>query len=227
MRKLLLVFGGARIGDTLHLIPYIYEHQDYEITWVVGTYEKEVAEFIQYNYPNIVKIIPAIDGFPINISDRVRFRNQNANIVNVAEFDKVETDVNISTDMTDKYFKKGIDYLPKIKQEYVEPYICFHADSVSKWKRVVNMEQYLLPGMKGITIGGKGEQVVKGTEDKTGLTLLESAKLIKNSMLFVGIASAMSCLNMYLNHAGICLQFAKDLFKFGDYCSKVKDIYKD
>lgn len=225
MKKLLLVFGGARVGDTLHLIPYIYEHQDYEITWVVGTYEKEAAEFIQYNYPNIKKVIPVVDGFPLDVNDRIRFRNQNANLLSGTDFDKVETEIEISTDLTNKYFKKGTDYLPKIKQEECEPYICLHADSVSKWKRVADIEKYILPGIKAVSIGNKSEKVLKGTEDKTGLPLLESAKLIKNSILFVGIASAMSCLNIYLNHPGICLQFAKGLFKFGDYCSKVKDIY--
>lgn len=225
MKKLLLVFGGARIGDTLHILPYIYSHQDYEITWIVGSYEYEVAKFIQYNYPNIKNIISMHDGFPMNIDNRFAFKSRYERYFNHSDFDKVETRIEISTDLTNEYFKKGIDYLPKIKEEDCEPYICYHADSVSKWKQMNNIDGYVLPNIKGITIGGKGERVVKGTEDRTGLSLLESAKIIKNSILFVGIASAMSCLNIYLNHSGICLQFAKDLFKFGDYCSKVKDIY--
>lgn len=225
MKKLLLVWGGARIGDTLHLLPYIYEHQDYEITWLVGSYEYEVATFIQYNYPNITNIISLHDGFPMNIDNRVAFKSRYENYMDNKGFDKVETRIDISTDLTGDYFKKGIDYLPKIQQEDCEPYICYHADSISHWKRMDNIERYVLPNIKGVTIGKQGERVVKGTEDRTGTTLLESAKLIKNSILFVGIASAMSCLNIYLNHPGICLQFSKGLFEFSQYCNKVKDIY--
>lgn len=225
MKKLLLVWGGARIGDTLHLIPYIYEHQDYEITWLVGSYEYEVAKFIQYNYPNITNITSMHDGFPMSIDNRIAFRNKYEHYYEHSKFDKVETRIDISTDLTNDYFKKGTDYLPKIKQEDCEPYICYHADSISKWKHMSNINNYVIPNIKGVTIGRQGEKIVKGTEDRTGLSLLESAKLIKNSILFVGIASAMSCLNIYLNHPGICLQFAKDLFKFSNYCVKVKDIY--
>lgn len=227
MKSMLLIFGGARIGDTLHLLPYIYEHQDYEITWVVGSYEGEVARFIQENYPNIKKLIVKNDDFPMDIQNRLKFKEQYtieySHIKN--EFDKFENDVAISTDLTNKYFKKNTDYLPKIKQIPTEPYICYHADSVSKWKQMAQMDKYVIPHIKGVTIGNQGETVLKGTENKTGLSLAESAQLIKNSILFVGIASAMSCLNIYLNHHGICLQFAKGLFKFGNYCSKVKDIY--
>ena len=73
MKKLLLINGGLRIGDTFHMIPYIYDHQDFEITWITGTYEQEAVKFIQKNYPNIIDVKTYDDALPMNLSDRAKF----------------------------------------------------------------------------------------------------------------------------------------------------------
>ena len=228
MKKMLLVFGGAKVGDTLHMLPYIYEHQDYEITWITGTYELEAAKLIQDNYPNITQIKTIDDGVPQTgfSSDMERFRNQ----VNIEQakksYDKVETRIDLFLDLNKDIYRKGIEYLPSIKKEEIEPYICYQGDSVASYKRVLDIDNYVFPKIKGVSIGRKGERVVRGTEDRTGLSLEESAKVIKNSILFVGIHSAMSCLNLYLNHAGICLHFTKGLLKFGDYNKNIIDVLR-
>lgn len=228
MKKMLLVFGGAKVGDTLHMLPYIYEHQDYEITWITGTYEREAAQLIQKNYPNITDLRFIDDGVPQTgySSDMERFRNQ----VNIEQakksYDKVETRIDLFLDLNKDIYRKGIEYLPSIKKEEIEPYICYQGDSVASYKRVLDIDNYVFPKIKGVSIGRKGERIVRGTEDRTGLSLEESAKVIKNSILFVGIHSAMSCLNLYLNHAGICLHFTKGLLKFGDYNKNIIDVLR-
>lgn len=226
MKKLLLVFGGAKVGDTLHMLPYIYEHQDYEITWITGTYELEAAKLIQDNYPNITQIKAIDDGIPQvgYSSDMERFRKQ----VNIEQeqksYDKVETRINLFLDLNKGIYRKGVEYLPNIKKEDCEPYICYQGDSVASYKRVLDIDNYVFPKIKGVSIGRKGERVVRGTEDKRGLSLVGSAKMIKNSILFVGIHSAMSCLNLYLNHPGICLHFTSNLLRFNEFNKNIIDI---
>lgn len=228
MKKLLLINGGLRIGDTFHLLPYLYKHQNYEITWFTGTYEYPAAKFLQRHYPNIIEIKTFNDGLPMGLPDRKRFLNNiSATYSNeFSKYDKVESEVNLFLDVNPTIYTKGVEYLPNIKSKECEPYICYQADSISSWKHLNIINQYKLPFLKGISIGKAGERIVEGTQDCTGLPLENSAQLIKNSVLFIGIHSAMSCLNLYLNHPGIVLHFTKGLLKFSDYNKKVLDILK-
>lgn len=227
MKKLLLINGGLRIGDTFHLIPWLYNHKDFEITWITGTYEAAAAKFIQQQYPNIVEIKTLEDHLPMDINDRYKFNNKiKLPYEEYSKYDLVESDVNLSFDVNPAIYQKGIEYLPNITQENVAPYICYQADSISAWKHIDVINQYKLPNIRGISIGKKGERIVPGTEDFTGTDLNISAQLIKNSVLFIGIHSAMSCLNFYLNHPGIVLHFTPGLLKFSDYNEKVLDILK-
>lgn len=232
MKKLLLINGGLRIGDTFHMIPYIYDHQDFEITWITGTYEQEAVKFIQKNYPNIIDIKTYDDGLPMNLSDRAKFAQK----VQLTEqeyqsYDLVESTITLSLDVNPTIYKHGVDYLPNIQPaKYYplvnKPYICYQADSISAWKHMDIINQYKLPNIDGISIGKKGERVVPGTTDMTGMELSTSAQLIKDSILFVGIHSAMSCLNFYLNHPGVVLHFTSGLLQFSKYNKKVLDILK-
>lgn len=224
MKSLLLINGGLRIGDTFHMIPYIYNHQDYEITWITGTYELPAVKFIQQNYPNIKEIITYEDGLPMFREDRIKF-NYKVKLTQeyIDSFDKFENNIDLSLDLNPTIWASNIEYLPKIQAESVAPYICLQADSISKWKQILSVNKYL-SAIPAVTIGCKGEQVLPGTTDKTGLTLQESAQIIKNSVLYIGIHSSMSCLNLYLNHPGIVLHFTKNLLKFGDYNKKIIDI---
>lgn len=227
MKKLLLINGGLRIGDTFHMIPYIYDHQDFEITWITGTYEQEAVKLIQNNYPNIVEVKTYEDGLPMNLADRSKFAQK----VQLTEqeyksYDLIESTITLSLDVNPTIYKQGINYLPNIKAEDSRPYICYQADSVSAWKHQDIINQYKLPFLKGYSIGRKGERIVEGTEDLTGLPLEVSARAIKNSLLFIGIHSAMSCLNLYLNHPGIVLHFTSGLLQFSKYNKKVLDILK-
>ena len=229
MQKLLLIYGGSRIGDTLHMLPYIYAHKNYEITWISGTYEKDAVEFIQQNYPNIVETKFIDDKLPMTIDDRIRFAlsvkdSLSANYLKT--FDKVENDIHISLDYADskhQYYDPSVDYLPKVPFIDSSPYTCYHCDSISKWK-YKNLDQYVFPGIPGYTIGKYHERGVTGTADKTCASMMGSATLIRNSILFIGIHSSMMCLNMYLNHPGLCIHFAKKLLRFSQYCNKIIDI---
>ena len=227
MKKLLLINGGLRIGDTLHLIPWFYNHKDFEITWITGTYEISAAKFIQQQYPNIVEVRAMEDGLPMDIKNRYKF-NEGIQLSDkeYSQFDLVESDVNLSFDVNPTIYQKGIEYLPNITKEDVAPYICYQADSISAWKHIDVINKYKLPNIRGISIGKKGERIVPGTEDFTGTDLNISAQLIKNSILFVGIHSAMSCLNFYLNHPGVVLHFTSGLLKFSKYNNKIIDVLK-
>ena len=227
MKKLLLINGGLRIGDTFHMLPWLYRHKDFEITWITGTYEAAAVKFLQQHYPNIVEIKTIEDGLPMDMKDRYNFNSKiKLSYEEYSKYDLVESDVSLSFDVNPAIYQRGIEYLPNITQENVAPYICYQADSVSAWKHIDIINQYKLPNMKGISIGKKGERIVPGTEDLTGTDLNISAQLIKNSVLFIGIHSAMSCLNFYLNHPGIVLHFTPGLLKFSDYNEKVLDILK-
>lgn len=228
MKTLLLINGGLRIGDTFHMIPYIYNHQDFEITWITGTYEQEAVKFIQKNYPNIIDIKTYGDGLPMNLSDRAKFAQK----VQLTEqeyqsYDLIESTITLSLDVNPTIYKHGVNYLPSVLQEDCAPYICYQADSVSAWKHQDIINQYKLPFLDGVSIGKKGERIVEGTKDLTGLPLDVSAQLIKNSVLFIGIHSAMSCLNLYLNHPGIVLHFTSGLLQFSKYNKKIIDIPGD
>lgn len=227
MKKLLLINGGLRIGDTFHMLPWLYRHKDFEITWITGTYEVAAVKFLQQHYPNIVEIKTINDGLPMDIRDRYNFTKKvNLSYEEYQKYDMIESNVNLFLDVNPTAYQKGIEYLPNITQENVAPYICYQADSVSAWKHIDLINQYKLPNIRGISIGKKGERIVPGTEDFTGTDLNISAQLIKNSVLFIGIHSAMSCLNFYLNHPGIVLHFTPGLLKFSDYNNKIIDVLK-
>lgn len=227
MKKLLLINGGLRIGDTFHMLPWLYRHKDFEITWITGTYEVAAVKFLQQHYPNIVEIKTINDGLPMDIRDRYNFTKKvNLSYEEYQKYDIIESNINLFLDVNPTAYQKGVEYLPNITQESVAPYICYQADSISAWKHIDVINQYKLPNIRGISIGKKGERIVPGTEDFTGTDLNISAQLIKNSVLFIGIHSAMSCLNFYLNHPGIVLHFTPGLLKFSDYNEKVLDILK-
>lgn len=225
MKTLLLINGGLRIGDTFHMLPWLYKHKDFKITWITGTYEYEAVKFLQQHYPNIIEIKTIEDGLPMDIKDRYNFTKKvNLSYEEYKKYDLVESNINLFLDVNPNAYQKEIEYLPNITQENVAPYICYQADSVSSWKHLDIINQYKLPNIRAISIGKKGERIVPGTEDFTGTDLNISAQLIKNSILFIGIHSAMSCLNFYLNHPGIVLHFTPGLLKFSDYNKKVLDI---
>ena len=227
MKTLLLINGGLRIGDTFHMLPWLYKHKDFKITWITGTYEYEAVKFLQQHYPNIIEIKTIEDGLPMDIKDRYNFTKKvNLSYEEYKKYDLVESDINLFLDVNPNAYQKEIEYLPNITQENVAPYICYQADSVSSWKHLDIINQYKLPNIRAINIGKKGERIVPGTENFTGTDLNISAQLIKNSILFIGIHSAMSCLNFYLNHPGIVLHFTSGLLKFSDYNKKVLDILK-
>lgn len=227
MKTLLLINGGLRIGDTFHMLPWLYKHKEFKITWITGTYEYEAVKFLQQHYPNIIEIKTIEDGLPMDIKDRYNFTKKvNLSYEEYKKYDLVESDINLFLDVNPNAYQKEIEYLPNITQENVAPYICYQADSVSSWKHLDIINQYKLPNIRAISIGKKGERIVPGTEDFTGTDLNISAQLIKNSILFIGIHSAMSCLNFYLNHPGIVLHFTSGLLKFSDYNKKVLDILK-
>ena len=227
MKTLLLINGGLRIGDTFHMLPWLYKHKDFKITWITGTYEYEAVKFLQQHYPNIIEIKTIEDGLPMDIKDRYNFTKKvNLSYEEYKKYDLVESDINLFLDVNPNAYQKEIEYLPNITQENVAPYICYQADSVSSWKHLDIINQYKLPNIRAISIGKKGERIVPGTENFTGTDLNISAQLIKNSILFIGIHSAMSCLNFYLNHPGIVLHFTSGLLKFSDYNKKVLDILK-
>lgn len=232
MKKLLLINGGLRIGDTFHMLPWLYKHKDFEITWITGTYEYLAVKFLQKQYPNIVEIKTIEDGLPMDIKDRYKFTKKvNLSYDEYKKYDIVESNINLSFDVNPTIYQKDTEYLPNIQpSKYYplinKPYICYQADSVSAWKHMDIINQYKLPNIDGISIGKKGERVVPGTTDMTGLDLSTGAQLIKDSILFVGIHSAMSCLNFYLNHPGIVLHFTSGLLKFSKYNNKIIDVLK-
>ena len=100
MKTLLLINGGLRIGDTFHMLPWLYKHKDFKITWITGTYEYEAVKFLQQHYQNIIEIKTIEDGLPMDIKDRYNFTKKvNLSYEEYKKYDLVESDINLFLDV--------------------------------------------------------------------------------------------------------------------------------
>ena len=239
MKSCLVIQGGYRIGDTTHLIPLFNKlSQDYEITWVTGDYEKEIAEFLaSVKSLNIKKLIVQKEWRkPGDLSDREKFINQvlplgkeGAGIVNPKDYDKVVTDIRCSFEIAYRYPDYLGNYpeltylnLTEIERKSLD-YICVQPDSISKQKSLKWLVDLQYP-YRVVSLGKKDELLVHRAEDKRGVLLRESIKYLFQSKYNVCIHSSLACISFYLNKPTIVCHFFDGQFRFGDFHSNCIDL---
>lgn len=225
IKTALVIIGGKRIGDTAHLIPFFESIKDRRITWVTGTYEKEMAYLIQSIYPNFAEVRLIEDATPQDMTSCNNFRLNvqiNHPYALAGYFDEVYND-----------FCQGFDLNPtwKLKDTYFSNkryeggYIVYHLDSISGWKTENQIRELVSP-LPCFSIGRKGDFVLPGSTDFTGKPLPEVVNLIAGCSLFVGIHSAMACLTFYINKPAVVVHFTDSLLKFGEYRRNFTDLIR-
>lgn len=229
MQKVLVVIGGKRAGDTLHLIPFFESIKDKEVTWITGTYEKYMAQLIQRVYPNIFELKFINDGFPGNLNDCENFAksfwSENDRSFLEKEYDEIYDDYTVSFDLSPLYWKLKDNYFPVKKTS--GDYIVYHLDTVSDWKRHVEIRDLDIPNVLGYSLGTTNEFILPGTIDFTNRSLIDVVNLIAGAKMFVGIHSSMGCLSLYVNpKKSIIIHPFDGLLKFGDFRENFVDLIK-
>jgi len=226
--KILLINGGMRVGDTFHLIPWFYKHQDVDIDWVTGSYESEAAYFIQAQYPNIKNIFIENDNFPGTLSDRLNFSNTHKDKYTNTLYTDIIYNHEISLDTNDVFWDTSASsiYLENIKP-FIFPekkeYIVIHTASVSDWKNIQVLNQLDFTKYNVYHICDAHKQL-PNTVAFNSKNLNEIASLIKGSRLFVGIHSSLACLTLYLDKSAVIVHFGEGFLNFNKYNFKMLDI---
>ena len=228
MERVLVIIGGKRVGDQFHTIPFFESIKDKEVVWITGSYAKRASELIQSIYPNIVELKILDDGFPGDMNDCKRFvekaYKECQDMIEGGQFDFIYDDYTVSFDLSSLYWKLKDNYFPIKKTK--GDYIVYHLDTVSDWKRHLEIRNIETP-IKGYSLGTKNEFVLPGTIDFTNQPLTEVVKLIAGAKAFVGIHSAIACLNLFLNKTPSILIHPMDgLLKFSDYRNGWIDLIK-
>jgi len=236
-RRLLLVLGGIRVGDTFHMIPFLRHHAaQYAITWVINQYALEAAAFLQrFSGLGIAKLLPYKDlrHPPIDFSDRILFKMRYKNIIPHKDFDKVITDHTVTFDtayMDDRNLGNHphLTYLSDIKFPKLvpSPYIAVQADSIAcpGWKEIPALFAVKFP-LPIWSIGYANERIIPGSYRFAG-TLSDIAAVLYHAQIAVCIHSAFACLRFYLNKPLVALHFTEGLFPFSRYHSNCIDLIK-
>jgi hypothetical protein len=98
MKKLLLIFGGVRIGDCFHAIPFLnyVTHEGYQIDWIHGLYTREVVQFLKdHTTINIGETHEFEDGFPTDLTSIRMFRDRIYGMVDTNGYDSIVDDENV------------------------------------------------------------------------------------------------------------------------------------
>lgn len=228
MKKALVVIGGMRVGDCAHLIPFFDSIRDKDVDWVTGTYERKMAELIRWMYPNISSVDFLDDGFPSDLNDRIRFKDNFYKQFNQDtlshKYDDIYDDYTVSFDISPLYWKLKDNYFPMLKSQ--GDYIVYHLDTVSDWKKHSQIRDFKSP-LPGYTLGTTNEFILPNTQNFTNQPLTEVVNLIANARMFVGIHSAMTCLNFYINKTpSVVIHPMDGLLKFSDFRSGWIDLVK-
>jgi ADP-heptose:LPS heptosyltransferase len=238
-KKCLLILGGLYLGDCFHCIPILNRIVNLgykEITWITGTYEQSVVQFLQNFYP--IKEVYYLHDFPIDINSRIEFLRKASytycDLIVSNDYDKIFKDTratfelvginNNIIEVTDN-FTMGYTYKETFLQdpagllEYKdEPYICLQADTWHTYKSYPIIKEVKFP-LPIVYLGSQKDNVpiVNNAIDFRDKPFIEVAKAICKSKLFVGIHSSCTCLAFYLNKNSIFIHPCEGFFRFGKY----------
>lgn len=229
----LLLMGGFRFGDTFHLIPLLESLKGYRVTWIAGTYEKPVVDFLSWRYPNIKEVIFVDDGFPTGLSDRKKFYEQNVELKDPKEFDLFVCDYNLSLDTNVNLLgdTEWSGFIHKYVEECGHPssdspdlslsppyllgnqesdYICTHSTSTSVGKNF-DLDGLKYPRHNFVSLDGSDD-------------MFETYRKVMGSNAVVAIHSCVACMSFYTDRPMVVCHYEKGLLKFSDYRHKIIDL---
>jgi hypothetical protein len=241
-QKALLIFGGALLGDTFHMIPMFNRLCDMgydDITWITGTYERIVVEFLKYFYP-ISKIYYIDDGHPSDLNSRKAFLEKASNtyqhLLSDPSFDKIFSDIKQSFEIVginsdDWSWGKGFtmeetyirDPYSVLKAEILIPQIVIQGTTIHTFKKFDTIKEVEFP-LLTVTIGGPNDYLFPNSRDMRGKPFLEVAQEMVKSKLFVGVHSSCTCLAFYLGMKSVICHPGDCYFRFDRYHKNMKEL---
>jgi ADP-heptose:LPS heptosyltransferase len=215
--KALLILGGLRIGDCWHCVPIINKLRNdgaTEITWVTGTYEKEVAEFLAIVFN--INLIVREDGLPQDIFSRKIFLAKYKPEFNESEYDLTFYDYEGTFEFQPKWtITPDQMVIPSYFKHEKDNIVSVQPDSTSAIKRIDALFSVKYP-YPVVSIGGNGERAIVGSTKCQGKPWKEVYSTIKRSRIYVGIHSAVTCLAFYLDIPMVVCDYGKN-FNFAKY----------
>lgn len=222
-KKVLLLFGGTRIGDAIsatsgfRLLCEKYE----EVHWCHGMFASQCFDLFEHtDLPMAGHCMVPEFVVPEDIHSVDLWRA----LVDLQEFPGFDLylDYEPALFLTAgagisvwEQFTHGFGFDPKDAKpphlaldEPIEQgdYIVVQGTTMSEWKTVPSLAEVTFPA-EAREIGWAYEDSLPNTVDCKGLSLLESAKLIAGSKLFVGICSSMAVLAGALGKLSLQLHF--------------------
>lgn len=230
MKKVLLKFGGTRVGDTMHVIPLLklLKDNNIECDWVYGRYETDVPELlkelnlVEYLYPT-----PFIDG-PINtdMNSIKRFLNfVDKSCVIGEDYDAIitpnfprgifESDKDLGIDLAQAPWAAPI--IPNVTIDGWEKegnYIACQPASISQFKTYRLLYNVRYPGDVK-SFGFPGEMPIDDSISISDRSLVEVVEELRTCCMAVTTHSAIGVLSYYLGIPLIMIHFwAKNLSSF-------------
>ena len=243
-KKMLLILGGLRIGDTFHIIPFLRQAcKEYHVHWIHGQYATPAVEFIRDHIvgmdisnearPELKSSIPV--GYP----DVKEFVMRNMQGIDISEYDVAlppnskSIHVNQWTPelacpkMTDTQFNIGQVNFDHKKDSIVtvrdfpslKDHIVVQPTTVSSWKcsnELYSLNSNLFEGRTVYNVGAVSEKPITGPKViiKNGATFAEVAQLMLSARFTIALHSAIACLAYHLGIPFICVSFGVGFLPF-------------
>jgi len=238
-RKMLMVLGGTRVGDTLHTIPFLKNAcKDYRIHWVHGSYGKQAAQFIRDGVEGMDIVLEQKTDvkLPDGLKDTMNFATQNSDVFDYTGYDTIMPSIdsrktgypelvchvtlNKEFSVCGVNFHRLKDSIVKLKDDppqgehiVVQPVTC------SVWKNIPSF--YDLPsqifGDRTVyNVGLSNERTIKGpnVQITNGAHLTEVARLVRSARLVIAVHSSIACLAYYMGAPLICVAFGGGFYPF-------------
>ena len=242
-KKMLMVLGGTRVGDTLHAIPFLRKAcKEYSIHWVHGSYGKEAAQFIRDEVVgmDITLECKEDEGLPNGLGDSVNFATRNSGVFDAEGYDVCMPQVDmgqtaypklvgygfLETDhvVVNVTFNRMIDSLVKLNHApFTKGHVVVQPTTCSGWKNLPalqNLGTQIFQGKKVFNVGTPEDRVLQGPnlEITNGAHFSEVARLVRSAELVIAPHSSVACLAFYLGVPLICVSFGKSIDEFYPFC---------
>lgn len=242
--SLAVVYGGARIGDTIAAISAIRAlSAEYQlpITWIHGTFTNSLFGFFQHtDLPIETDISLQEERTPSDYTDVASFNLLVRNTMELnAKVIKFFIHANRKECLGPHLWQRAVADLQADPKLAVPPhlsifnsrslrlgYICVQCDSISNWKQMSVLSAIKFP-LPVISLGLPGELILPKSEDARSSNFTTTAGILNNCNLFVGINSALSHLSAALGKPTIQLSPRPDWPKWNGteaYHSKCFDL---
>jgi hypothetical protein len=205
VKKALVVLGGLRMGDCLHMIPHLshIKKEVDRIDWITGSYEADVANLIS-KYIEGIDVVVKPDGTPQNMNDRVDFVKKHTPSEEVLrQYDKVFSDPQMTFER-----RPNVPFVTIKTQRNPQDYVLVNENSLNaQWKKV---SIQVLNDVQVVHID-------------RWLNFQDLVSLALGAKCVISAHSFLACFAFYFDIPLICLHFCEGLFRFSDYRSRIVD----